>query len=449
MLSYRDFMQHGVHGQCREVVGQRSDTTEHDTMGDPPSRNCSNSGMGGSLLNQQSRTAALVNEAALDPLRWGPHASPRDAKPAEAGPPSLCSLSSGTSCFSTVSIEIEAQAAAAEQPHEWQGRSRYHEVRELQRGSSGVVHLAMDIATLKRVAIKLVPREKVDLGTAREIASMRQCMMHPHVAQFRETFRTRAGLAIVMEYASGGDLREYVEQWDGPTATPTSGLPETQARWFFQQLALAVEYCHGLGIAHRDIKLENALLDRSGPRAILKLCDFGYASRNQACPSDPVNCRRAVGTPEYMAPELLSGKSAPYDGKQADIWSMGVLLFVMLAGAFPFWREEDDNMVGDASDSLSRLRCMMSRILSGDYEVPAFLSPSCTALLRGMLTVDPSQRFTMRQVLASEWFQKDLPTDCFAVNQQLLATPAQRRTAYCRQSEKDIMTVVGSVCGLL
>ena len=69
--------------------------------------------------------------------------------------------------------------------------------------------------------------------------------------------------------------REVVENWDGPTATPTSGLPETQARWFFQQIALAVEYCHGLGIAHRDIKLENALLDRAGPRAILKLCDFG------------------------------------------------------------------------------------------------------------------------------------------------------------------------------
>ena len=81
--------------------------------------------------------------------------------------------------------------------------------------------------------------------------------------------------------------------------------------------------------------------------------------------------------------------------------------------------------------------------------MPAFLSPSCAALLRGMLTVDPAQRFTMRQVLASEWFRKDLPADFFAVNQQLVATSALRRTAYCRQSENDIMEVVGSVCGLL
>lgn len=106
-------------------------------------------------------------------------------------------------------------------------------------------------------------------------------------------------------------------------------------------------------------------------------------------------------------------------------------------------------MVGDASDSIRRLRCMMTRILSADYEMPAFLTPTCAALLRGMLTVDPAQRFSMSQVLASDWFQMDLPGDCFAVNQQLLATPAQRRTAYCRQSENDIMQVVGSVCGLL
>jgi len=118
-------------------------------------------------------------------------------------------------------------------------------------------------------------------------------------------------------------------------------------------------------------------------------------------------------------------------------------------GAFPFWRTDDELVVVDGSDSVSRLHCMMKRILEADYEMPPYLSPSCMSLLAGMLTVDPSQRMTMSDVVSHPWFQQRLPRGSYSLNKQLLAMPAARRTAFCRQSDNDIMRVVGTACGLL
>lgn len=443
----RDFVEHGMQG-CRP-----SDAAEPFNLSDS------------SALEQVSQThfspakpkSDMMQHINSDPgtssaslaNRWGPNACVRHDVDSEGDLASLSSIGSADSSYS-VYDKCEADAAPEHQPLEWQGHSHYHQLHELQRGSSGVVHLAVDSKTLKRVAVKVLPHDKVDVSTAREVTAQRQCLMHPHIIQLREAVVTDdLGLAIIMEYAPGGDLREFVEQWKGPTSTPTSGLPETQARWFFQQLALAVEYCHDLGIAHRDIKLENAVLSCRSSRAILKLCDFGYCRYNLPFPRDPVLCHCAVGTPEYMAPELLSSSAAGYDGKTADIWSMGVLLYVMLAGAFPFWRTDDELVVVDGSDSVSRLHCMMKRILEADYEMPPYLSPSCMSLLAGMLTVDPSQRMTMSDVVSHPWFQQRLPRGSYSLNKQLLAMPAARRTAFCRQSDNDIMRVVGTACGLL
>lgn len=134
-------------------------------------------------------------------------------------------------------------------------------------------------------------------------------------------FLTPTHLGIVMEYASGGELFDRIVK--------IGRFSEDEARYFFQQLISGVEFCHKSGVCHRDLKLENTLLDGS-PAPLLKICDFGY-SKSMLMDSQP---KSTVGTPAYIAPEVLSKKK--YDGHKADVWSCGVTLYVMLVGAYPF-----------------------------------------------------------------------------------------------------------------
>ena len=154
------------------------------------------------------------------------------------------------------------------------------------------------------------------------------------------------------------------------------GLRESEARWFFQQLIVAVDYIHGMGVASRDIKLENTLLD-SSPRPLIKICDFGY-SKHEKYQSAPGS---RVGTPAYLAPEvIMTTKGKTYDGKIADIWSCGVMLFVMLVGAYPFERPEDKH-------DTQKLQKMIQRILRVEYDFPppVKLSPECRDLMARIL----------------------------------------------------------------
>lgn len=318
---------------------------------------------------------------------------------------------------------------------ELQDASGLRTVRELQRGSSGVIVLAEDQDGNGQVAVKLMPRDSQSSpAMQREILTQRSCLMHPHVIQFKEAFLMPSRLAIVMEFAAGGDLREYLE--DYRAAHGEAGLPEADARWFFQQLILGLDFCHQLGIAHQDIKLENALLDRTSPRALLKLCDFGYSVRNEAS-TGTVPCNRAVGTPDYMAPELLLSPTS-YDGKAADVWACGVLLFTLLTGSFPFWRHEDDGQQ-DAHDPACRLRTMCYRIVGADYQMPEYLSADCCRLLARMLIPKPADRATIEEVMENVWFMEGLPLDCLSLNATLLQMAASKRASGCRQSDGDIL----------
>lgn len=154
------------------------------------------------------------------------------------------------------------------------------------------------------------------------------------------------------------------------------GLRESEARWFFQQLIVAVDYIHRMGVANRDIKLENTLLDGS-PRPLIKICDFGY-SKHEKFQSAPGS---RVGTPAYLAPEvIMTTKGKTYDGKVADIWSCGVMLYVMLVGAYPFERPED-------KADPQKLQKMIQRILRVEYDFPPGmkLSPELKDLMTQLL----------------------------------------------------------------
>ncbi|KAG6663205.1 hypothetical protein CIPAW_02G010700 [Carya illinoinensis] len=191
-----------------------------------------------------------------------------------------------------------------------------------------------------------------------------------------------------MEYASGGELFERI--------CSAGRFSEDEARFFFQQLISGVSYCHEMQVCHRDLKLENTLLDGS-PAPRLKICDFGY-SKSSVLHSQP---KSTVGTPAYIAPEVLLRQE--YDGKIADVWSCGVTLYVMLVGAYPF---EDPDEPKD-------FRKTIQRILSVQYSIPdgIQISSECRDLISRIFVFDPATRITIPEIKNHEWFLKNLPAD--------------------------------------
>lgn len=246
-------------------------------------------------------------------------------------------------------------------------------------------------------------------------------LSHPHVVELRSVFLTENHLGIAMELASGGDLFALV-------AASSRGLPEADARWYFQQIVCALDYCHRAGVANRDVKLENALLAEP-ERPLVKLCDFGY-SKHESAQSAPGS---RVGTPAYLAPEVVMATAGQtYDGKAADVWSCGVMLYAMLCACYPFGRPEDAGLAADA-----RLRAMLRRILAANAALGDLaVSEPCADLLRGMLVADPSRRLTLARVQSHPWFLEDLPAGVAALNDGLLSEQRAEREREEQEQEE-------------
>ncbi|KAK9811017.1 hypothetical protein WJX73_006755 [Symbiochloris irregularis] len=275
------------------------------------------------------------------------------------------------------------------------GHPRYQQLHYLSRGLFGYVVLAMDKTTGQLVAVKFIERtlDKLTRNVEREIIN-HSSLSHPHIVHFNECFLTVRHLAIVMEYCAGGNMWQYVAD--------NRGLDEDRARWFYQQLILALDYIHKMSVSNRDIKLENTLLDTSQPntKPLLKVCDFGY-SINESL-SLP---RTAVGTPGYVAPEVLTNRRR-YDGKLTDVWSSGVMLYAMLFCQYPFERP------GDEQDK-KRNQLVMQRTVNVQYEFPAHkpISDECRDLLARIFVADPGQRITVREIHHHPWFRHGMPPD--------------------------------------
>lgn len=288
------------------------------------------------------------------------------------------------------------------------GHPDYTLLKPLNEGTFGSVHLVLDRRSNEQVAMKFLERGPgVSKSVLREILNHRLCVVHPSIVQFKEVFLTPKYLAIVMEYAAGGDMFEYVIK--NKSSLPCQGLSEDSARWFFQQLVVALEFCHELGIANRDIKLENLLLDDALPLPHVKICDFGY-SKNEYVDSRP---KTVSGTPDYIAPEVLLHDQ--YDGKKADVWSCGVMLYVMLTGVLPFAKRGDER-----GNNLVRLQQMFPRIVAADFNQPQHVSQECRHLLSRLLTADPELRITTAEVLRHPWFLYNLPAGMELLNFTLL-----------------------------
>ncbi|KAJ7299423.1 hypothetical protein O6H91_09G097100 [Diphasiastrum complanatum] len=265
---------------------------------------------------------------------------------------------------------------------------RYELMRDLGSGNFGSAKLMRDKNTRELLAVKYIERGvKIDENVQREIINHR-LLRHPNIVRFKEVLLTPTHLAIAMEYAAGGELFERIS---------TAGrFTEDEARYFFQQLVSGVSYCHSMQICHRDLKLENTLLDGS-PAPRLKICDFGY-SKSALLHSQP---KSTVGTPAYIAPEVLSKKE--YDGKISDVWSCGVTLYVMLVGAYPFEDPDDPRNV----------RKIIDRVRNVCYSIPDYvrISSECRDLLSHIFVADPKKRITIFEITNHPWFLKNLPSD--------------------------------------
>ncbi|CAN6461153.1 unnamed protein product [Victoria cruziana] len=292
---------------------------------------------------------------------------------------------------------------------------RYEPLKDLGAGHFGVARLVRDKKTKELVAVKYIERGKrIDENVQREIINHRS-LRHPNIIMFKEVTLTPTHLAIVMEYAAGGELFERI--------CSAGRFSEDEARYFFQQLISGVSYCHSMEICHRDLKLENALLDGSAaPR--LKICDFGY-SKSLLLHSKP---KSTVGTPAYIAPEVLSRKE--YDGKIADVWSCGVTLYVMLVGAYPF---EDP---GDPKN----FRKTIGRIMNVQYSIPDYVrvSADCKQLLSRIFVADPSKRISIQEIKNDRWFLKSLPRELVEGEEKNFEDDLHRP----QQSIDEIMTIV-------
>ncbi|KAJ3390923.1 5-AMP-activated protein kinase, catalytic [Entophlyctis sp. JEL0112] len=243
----------------------------------------------------------------------------------------------------------------------------------------GVV--AIHSQTGHKVALKLVNRRKIanlDMTARikREIQYMRQ-LRHPHIIKLYEVITTPTDVVLVLEHA-GGELFNYI--------VDRGRMGEDEARRFFQQLICAVEFCHLNHIVHRDLKPENVLLDEWNQ---VKIGDFGLSNLMM----DGDFLKTSCGSPNYAAPEVINGRL--YEGPEIDVWSCGVILYVMLCGRLPF----DDDYIPN----------LFKKINSGMFLLPSYLSPATRSLLLAMLTVDPLKRITFEQIRKNEWFNVNLP----------------------------------------
>lgn len=191
-----------------------------------------------------------------------------------------------------------------------------------------------EIATQDLVAVKLIPRpipRPLHQMILQEIKIQRDLGEgHLNIVNFKEVILTPSHLAFVLEYVPGGNLAKYVsDKWKTTQERNGLFLTEEEARFIFKQFLSAVEYIHKHKVAHRDLKLDNTLLDENDPPCI-KICDFGFSKYFD----ENSNMHTQIGTPVYMSPELIGAKHGRmgYNGQKADVWATGVLLFVMLLG---------------------------------------------------------------------------------------------------------------------
>uniref|UniRef100_A0A4W6DW39 MAP/microtubule affinity-regulating kinase 3 n=1 Tax=Lates calcarifer TaxID=8187 RepID=A0A4W6DW39_LATCA len=278
---------------------------------------------------------------------------------------SQSSRSLGARCRNSIA------SCSDEQPH----IGNYRLLKTIGKGNFAKVKLARHILTGREVAIKIIDKTQLNPTSLqklfREVRIMKG-LNHPNIVQLFEVIETDKTLYLIMEYASGGEVFDYL--------VSHGRMKEVEARAKFRQIVSAVHYCHTKNIVHRDLKAENLLLDAD---ANIKIADFGFSNEFTLGNKLDTFC----GSPPYAAPELFQGKK--YDGPEVDVWSLGVILYTLVSGSLPF-----------DGQNLKELR---ERVLRGKYRVPFYMSTDCEGILRRFLVLNPAKRCTLEQVMKDKW----------------------------------------------
>ncbi|XP_048455681.1 MAP/microtubule affinity-regulating kinase 3a isoform X9 [Rhincodon typus] len=273
--------------------------------------------------------------------------------------------SGGARCRNSITSCVD------EQPH----IGNYRLLKTIGKGNFAKVKLARHILTGREVAIKIIDKTQLNPTSLqklfREVRIMK-CLNHPNIVKLFEVIETEKTLYLVIEYASGGEVFDYL--------VAHGRMKEKEARAKFRQIVSAVQYCHQKQIVHRDLKAENLLLDAD---MNIKIADFGFSNEFTVGSKLDTFC----GSPPYAAPELFQGKK--YDGPEVDVWSLGVILYTLVSGSLPF-----------DGQNLKELR---ERVLRGKYRIPFYMSTDCENLLKRFLVLNPSKRGTLEQIMKDRW----------------------------------------------
>ncbi|XP_041721254.1 MAP/microtubule affinity-regulating kinase 3 isoform X12 [Coregonus clupeaformis] len=266
-----------------------------------------------------------------------------------------------------------------EQPH----IGNYRLLKTIGKGNFAKVKLARHILTGREVAIKIIDKTQLNPTSLqklfREVRIMK-ILNHPNIVKLFEVIETEKTLYLVMEYASGGEVFDYL--------VAHGRMKEKEARAKFRQIVSAVQYCHQKHIVHRDLKAENLLLDAD---MNIKIADFGFSNEFVMGSKLDTFC----GSPPYAAPELFQGKK--YDGPEVDVWSLGVILYTLVSGSLPF-----------DGQNLKELR---ERVLRGKYRIPFYMSTDCENLLKRFLVLNPAKRGTLEQIMKDRWINAGCEED--------------------------------------
>lgn len=251
--------------------------------------------------------------------------------------------------------------------------------RTIGEGTFGKVKLGRHILSGANVAVKVLQKDRIvevaDVERVSREVHILKLIRHPHIVQLFEIIETRGQLYLIMEYASGGELFDYI--------VAKGRVPEAEACRFFHQIIAGVEKIHESHVVHRDLKPENLLLDEN---KCIKIVDFGLSNLFR----DGQRLSTACGSPCYAPPEMVAGQQ--YVPQMCDLWSCGVILFALVCGYLPF---EDQNT-----------SALYKKILAADYQVPAFITDGVKDLIGGLLTADPQRRFTIKNVRDHAWYRQ-------------------------------------------